>query len=307
VRLDGVLVVDKPVGPTSHDVVATARRALRLRRVGHTGTLDPHASGVLPLVVGRATRLAQHLTATEKEYDAVVRFGVETDSYDKTGRIVRETGHVPSREALVAALARFRGAFEQMPPAFSAKNVGGERAYDLARKARAVTLDAAPVVAHDLELVGFDPPRARLRLVCSAGFYVRSLAHDLGAVVGTGAVLDGLVRRRSGQFRLEDAVPFGDVATGDPASLAGRFVPMERLLPDWPAVVLTPEGVRRFVHGREIRLADRTGAPLSALAGPVRLFAPDGRLLGLAQSAEFGGVLRPSVVLEPPPGRPAQP
>jgi tRNA pseudouridine55 synthase len=180
-RIDGVLVVHKSLGPTSHDVVATARRAVGFGKVGHTGTLDPNASGVLPLVVGRATRLAQHLTSTEKEYEATIRFGIETDTYDSTGQVRSESGEVPARGALDAALERFRGAFDQMPPAFSAKNIDGHRAYDLARRDRVVELAAVPVVAHHLELLSFDPPRARVRLVCSAGFYVRSLAYDLGA------------------------------------------------------------------------------------------------------------------------------
>jgi tRNA pseudouridine55 synthase len=307
VTLDGVLVVDKPVGPTSHDVVATARRAFRLRRIGHTGTLDPNASGVLPLVLGSATRLAQHLTATDKEYDATVRFGVDTDSYDTAGRVVRESGQSPTDDALLTALDRFRGRFDQVPPAYSAKKVDGDRAYDRARKAQAITLVPVPVVVHRLDLISFKPPLAHLRLVCSAGFYVRSLAHDLGQIVGTGAVLDGLVRRRAGDFSLDDAVAFAELANGTAATLAPRVVPMERLLLHWPAVALTAEGVRRMSHGQELRPADWTGSAPDERASHVRLTSPEGRLLGIAEPSKTGGFLHPALVFPAPTGLPGGP
>jgi tRNA pseudouridine55 synthase len=323
-RIDGVLVVDKSLGPTSHDVVATARRALGSDRVGHTGTLDPNASGVLPLVIGQATRLARHLTSTEKEYEATIRFGVETDTYDSTGQVQRETGALPSADALGAALDRFRGAFDQMPPIYSAKNVGGHRAYDLARRSKAVQLETVPVLVRELELLSFEPPHARVRLVCSAGFYVRSLAHDLGQALGTGAVLEGLVRIRAGAFGLEHAVSWADLATAatPEARRAGEdsperrrvvaaVIPLERLLLDLPAVALSPEGVRRVTHGMELRPVDFTGGGTLAspppgergtLAPPPpgrhwRLLSPDGKLLGLAEPSKTPGFLHPAVVL----------
>jgi tRNA pseudouridine55 synthase len=298
--LDGVLVVDKPVGPTSHDVVATARRALRLRRIGHTGTLDPNASGVLPLVLGRATRLAPHLTSADKEYDATVRFGVETDSYDSAGRVVGQSGEVPARDAVIAGLDRFRGAFDQMPPVYSAKKVDGDRAYDLARKAKPVRLTAVPVIMHSIDLLSCDPPLARLRLVCSAGFYVRALAHDLGQVVGTGAVLDALVRRRSGDFSLDHAISFGELASGTAESLASRVVPMAALLPHWPAIELTREGVHRAVHGQELRPADWTGPAPIGDRSHVRLLSPDGELLGVAEPSRINGLLHPAAIFPLP-------
>jgi tRNA pseudouridine55 synthase len=206
--VNGVLVVDKPLGPTSHDVVARARRALGTPRVGHTGTLDPQATGVLPLVVGKATRLAQFLSASVKEYDALVAFGRATDTYDAAGAVTEETGRQPSAEAVEAALERFRGAFLQAPPAYSAKKVDGERAYARARRAEAVTPAPVAVTVERLELTGWDGDLVCLRVRASAGFYVRSLAHDLGAALGTGAHLAGLRRILAGAFTLDDAVPF---------------------------------------------------------------------------------------------------
>lgn len=294
--LNGVLVVNKQVGHTSHDVVSAARRALREKRIGHTGTLDPTASGVLPLVVGQATRLAQYLTASDKEYEAVIKFGVETDTYDAAGRVVRETGQMPSPEALIAALDRFRGTIDQVPPAYSAKKVDGERAYERARRAMPVTLTPVQVRVDLLELVEYAPPMATLRVVSSPGFYVRSLAHDLGAAVGTGAMLYALVRRRSGNFSLEDAVTLDELVESEPAAIAQRLVPMERLLSEWPAVELKEAAVRKVAHGQDLGPADWVGPPPPASAPHVRLVSPDGRLVGLAVPAKTAGFLHPAVV-----------
>lgn len=297
---DGVLVIDKPIGPTSHDVVAIARRILRAKRVGHTGTLDPNASGVLPLVLGRATRLAQFLTSDEKEYIATIRFGVVTDSYDSRGRVVSESGAMPAREAITAALERFRGEFDQMPPVYSAKNIDGERAYVLARRARPVPLSTARVTTRDLELLRVDPPHAEVRIVCSAGFYVRSLAHDLGQAVGTGAILEGLVRTRSGAFSIDAALPFGDLAAGVYDRIHAAVVPMAAALPHLPTVSLTSEGAQRVVHGLEIRPQDARNLPFPE--GPLlRLVSPEGALLGLARPSKMPGFLHPSVVIPPAP------
>jgi tRNA pseudouridine55 synthase len=295
--LDGILVIDKPIGPTSHDVVATARRILRAKRVGHTGTLDPNASGVLPLVIGRATRLAQFLTSDDKEYIATIRFGVVTDSYDSRGRVVAESGVMPPREAIEAALDRFRGEFDQMPPTYSAKNIDGERAYVLARRAKPVPLTAARVATRELELMNVAAPHAEVRIVCSAGFYVRSLAHDLGEVLGTGAILEGLIRTRSGAFSIQTALPFGDLAAGASARIQAALVPMTAALPHLPGVLLTAEGAQRVVHGLEIRPEDAPGEPFPA-APLVRLVGRDGRFLGLAKPSKMPGFLHPAVVIK---------
>ena len=290
-----MLVIHKPVGPSSHDVVAVARRSIGTSRVGHTGTLDPQAAGVLPLVLGQATRLAQHLTGSDKEYDATIRFGVVTDSYDAAGRVVQSSGMVPAVEALETALAGFRGTFHQTPPAYSAKMVEGERAYARARAGRPVTSPAVPVTTHALDLVVFEPPLARVRVRCSAGFYVRSLAHDLGTVLGTGAILDHLVRTEAAGFRLSDAVSFETLVQAPRADLANLVLPMEQLLTAVPAVTLTEQGVDWARHGRRLGPAQLT-TPLLPMPALVRLLGPDGRLIGLANPSQDPGVLHPSVV-----------
>jgi tRNA pseudouridine55 synthase len=293
--IDGALVINKPVGPTSHDVVICARRALGVSRIGHTGTLDPQASGVLPLVLGQATRLAQHLTGTDKEYIATVRFGVVTDTFDAAGAVVRESADRPTVAAVNEALARFRGTFEQTPPLYSAKMVGGERSYVRARAGKPVQPPPASVTAHELELIDLDDDRGRLRVRCSAGFYVRSLAHDLGEVLGMGAILDGLVRTEAAGFTLADAVPFEQLVTAPRVELRGMVRPTERLLGDLPPAALTSEGVQWVRHGREIGPRELS-TPLAHVAPLVRLVAPDGRLVGLAKPSKMPGFLHPAVV-----------
>jgi tRNA pseudouridine55 synthase len=294
--MDGVLVVLKPVGPSSHDIVVVARRALGQSRVGHTGTLDPQASGVLPLVVGQATRLSQYLTGSDKEYVATVRFGVVTDTHDAAGEIVDATGLVPTMESVQAALGQFRGSFEQTPPAFSAKMVEGARSYALARAGRPVSSAPVAVTVRELELLDADPPRVRLRVRCSAGFYIRSLAHDLGRAVGTGAILEELQRIEAAGFRLEDAVPFETVVNTPRADLRARVRPMEALLTHLPSVHLTPEGVAWTRHGRELGPRQLAETPLAPLPPLLRLLSPEGRFVGLADRAKTPGFLHPAVV-----------
>ena len=293
--LDGVLVVFKPVGPSSHDVVVVARRSLGLSRIGHTGTLDPQASGVLPLVLGQATRLAQHLTGSDKEYEATVRFGVVTDTYDAAGAVVESSEVIPSIAALEAALSRFRGTFEQTPPAYSAKMIGGDRSYVHARAGKPLRSPAVSVTTHVLELLAYEPPLARLRVRCSAGFYVRSLAHDLGQTVGTGAVLDALVRTEAAGFRVSEAVSFETLVKERRPELRALVRPMESLLSDVPAAALTDEGVSWARQGRNLGPA-QLRRPLSPVPPLVRLLGPDERLIGLADPSKIPGFLHPSVI-----------
>src|SRR5260221_9025934 len=213
---DGVLVIDKPEGPTSHDIVAVARRVTRVKKVGHTGTLDPLASGVLPLVLGKATRLAQFLTANEKEYVAEVALGESTTTFDRAGARVPHANARPvaglTRLDIDEAIARFRGSYQQQPPPFSAKKIDGDRAYDLARRNEPVALQPADVTARVLDVLEGDGARLRLHLVCSAGFYVRSLAQEIGQHLETGADLANLVATRSGGFCLQGAVTMAALA-----------------------------------------------------------------------------------------------
>lgn len=297
---DGVLVIDKTGGPTSHDVVTLARRALGVSRIGHTGTLDPMATGVLPLVIGRATRLAQFLTASDKSYEAAIAFGRTTDTYDALGRVVSTCDRRPTRAELERALTQLRGTFEQTPPAYSAKNIGGERSYELARKGKtavAARPKAVPVTAHELNLLSFDGETARVAMRVTAGFYVRSLAHDLGETLGCGAVLVGLRRTRSGEFGLDRAVPLAQMLQAGRDTLAAAVVPMSALLADVPAVTLRgPASLERLKNGVEMA-PDDVIAPPSPLPPIVRLLGPEGDLVGLAKPGKAPGCLHGWVVL----------
>ena len=298
--LDGVLVVDKTEGPTSHDVVTLARRALGVSRIGHTGTLDPMANGVLPLVVGRATRLAQFLTASDKTYEATIAFGRSTDTHDASGQIVATCQRRPTAGALAAAIDKFRGTFDQTPPVFSAKNIDGERSYDLARRGK-ISTDTrpkpVPVTVRRLEILGFDGESARLEMQVTAGFYVRALAHDLGEALECGAVLTALRRTRSGEFGLDRAVPLADLLQAPRESTAGRLIPFRALLPELPSVTLrSATQLERLKNGVEMGPADLVAA-LPTLPPIVRLFGPEGDLVGLAKPSKNPGFLHGWVVL----------
>ena len=292
--MDGVLVVDKPEGPTSHDVVARARRALRIRSIGHTGTLDPMATGVLVLVVGRATRLAQFLADHRKAYDAVARLGLVTDTWDRTGTpLPAAEAPLPSPPDIERALAAFLGTGPQRPPPYSAKKVEGVRAHVLARRGRPVDVEPAIVGLYEARLAGIDLPILRFTLLTSAGYYVRSLVHELGRQLGCGACLEALRRTASGGFGLAQAVPLDELER-DPAAAAARLVPMHAVLPELPAVVLNEEDARRAGHGNEIDVGGALGGQPEA----VRLMAADGSLLAIARPSGRPGVLHPAVVLK---------
>jgi len=327
--VDGLLIIDKPVGPTSHDVVARMRQALRERRVGHTGTLDPAASGVLALVLGRATRLAQFLSTGDKTYDATVRLGFATDTYDALGHQAGaiHAGPFPTREIVDRALDAFRGTFQQRPPAFSAKMIDGRRSYKIARAARregrdvssagaasapaaveapAATVPApATVATRVIDVLGVDLDRVRLRVVCSAGFYVRSLAHDLGEQLGTGGHLEALRRTHNGDATLEHAVDLAAIERNPGAALKA-LVPLNQMLPSLAPIVLTERGVRRARNGCELGPGDTARGVVfdtltrdSARAEPrtVRLMNPDGELVGIGAPARTRGLLHPAVIL----------
>jgi tRNA pseudouridine55 synthase len=294
---NGALVIDKPSGPSSHDVVSAVRRALGGVKVGHTGTLDPLATGVLPLLIGRATRLAQFLGTATKTYTAQVQFGWATDTYDSAGE---PTGPLTPadihRDVLEGALGQFRGTFSQRPPAYSAKKVGGHRAYALARASREVTLQPVMVTVDELRLVDVQCGMATLEVTSSAGFYVRSLAHDLGVAVGTPAHLAALRRTRSGEFHLSQAVPFGH-ALEAPAAALDTLVPAGALLGYLRSCRLTEEGVRWVHHGRDLEPRLLLDPPPTGPDGPVRLLDGAGALVALGVLQGGAGVLHPFVVL----------
>jgi tRNA pseudouridine55 synthase len=302
--MDGLLIIDKPSGPTSHDVVARIRRVLRERRIGHTGTLDPMATGVLPLVVGRATRLARFLSTSDKSYEAVIRLGVSTDTADAEGTPTGpvHVGPMPPCELIDRALDEFRGSFHQQPPAFSAKKIDGKRSHRLARATAGSIFPALPALAsvsvYRLEIVSAEADWVTLSLDCSAGFYVRSLAHDLGQRLGTGGHLASLRRTRSGECSLDEAIELGP-AERDAAGTAAAVIPLSRMLSGWATVVLTPDGVVRATHGRDLRPADIEPGSVheTGLRGFVRLTDSAGALVGIAEPANASGLLHPSVVL----------
>lgn len=305
--MDGVLVVDKPSGPTSHDVVAHARRMLGVRRVGHIGTLDPIATGVLPLVVGRATRLASLLAPGRKTYEGCILLGVATDTYDVSGKITADsrdrTGdglvNAPDRAAIEQAVQAFVGTRPQQPPPFSAKKIGGVRAYQLARRNRPVAPEPVEVTVHSADVLAIDGMRVRCRVVCDPGFYMRALAHDLGAALGCGACLETLRRSRNGAFDLDAAVPVTEIEERGPA-VADRMAPLAELLPELPRLVLTEHGARRARHGNDLTAADVV-SPSREWTAPsgtpfARLYDADGVLIAIA-TADAGRFLHPTIVL----------
>jgi tRNA pseudouridine55 synthase len=288
------------------------RRALGERRIGHTGTLDPAASGVLPLVLGRATRLARFLSGANKSYEAVVRFGFATDTYDFEGHSVgvHSTGPMPGRDQIESALQAFRGTFEQQPPAFSAKKIAGQRSYVAARASRssqatdpafpappAVPALPAPVsvTVHAADIVEVGADCVTLHVTCSAGFYVRSLAHDLGARLDVGAHLASLRRTASAGLTLADAISLETAERSRDQAIAA-VVPLDRMLSGLSSVVLTEAGVERAQHGRDIGAAE-FAVGTSAPPSPVRLFNNRGQLIGIGEPSEVPGLLHPSVVL----------
>ncbi len=253
--VSGVLVVDKPVGLTSHDVVKIIRRGTGIRRAGHTGTLDPRASGVLVVLIGPAVRLSEWVSAADKRYMATIRLGTATDTYDAEGQV---TATAPwesiTEEEFAAMLKEFEGEIEQVPPPYSAVRVKGRRAYDLARKGEKVELKPRKVKVYHLELLEWAPPEVVVDVHCSSGTYVRSLAHEIGQRLGCGAHLVGLRRTKSGRFTLRDAVPLRRLQEAFETGDWYRYlIPAAEALADWPQVTLTIEETETLRHGQRIQ------------------------------------------------------
>ena len=257
VDLDGVIVVDKPRGWTSHDVVNKMRRLAGTRKVGHLGTLDPSATGVLPLVLGRATRLAQFYTRNDKIYEGVIHFGNSTDSYDADGEATSPAVAVTLDRAMIdAALDGSRGEFAQMPPPVSAKKIGGRPAYELARKQLPVDLKAVTVTVSQLKILKLEGCEASVRVHCSAGTYLRSIAHDAGQVLGCGAYLKDLRRIASGDFKIASARTLEQLAIlAEEGRLAEALVPAAELLPEFPAEMVDAITAGQIRNGRDFRVS----------------------------------------------------
>jgi tRNA pseudouridine55 synthase len=301
--LDGILVIAKPAGPTSHDVVALVRRLAATKRVGHGGTLDPFASGVLPVFLGHGTRVVEYHSGDRKGYRATVCFGASSSTDDLEGELVPSSGPAPTRDAAEAALAGFTGAISQRPPAFSAIKVGGRRAYAMARAGETVVLAEREVTIHELTMLewdGSDPERpiAILDVTCSAGTYIRALARDLGETLGSAAYLGSLVRTASGPFELGDAVALDAVreaAAAGPDGLLPLLRTIDTGLDAFPEVALTAEETLAVARGQFV-------SPAAGLPGPsehYRLRGPDGALVAIATSS--GGRLAPDKVFVSPP------
>jgi tRNA pseudouridine55 synthase len=304
--LHGLLNVCKARGFTSHDVVAMVRRTLGTRRVGHAGTLDPLAEGVLPICVGRYTRLVDQLADTEKGYYAELELGARTATDDAEGEIVERRPVPPlTRASLEPFLDRFRGEIQQVPPIYSAIKVDGRRAYDLARRGDAPALKARPVTISRLSVVSLAPPRLALLVACSKGTYIRSLARDLGEALGCGAHLTRLVRLWVGSFRLEDAVSLDEIGA---AAEAGRVDSVlhsaEDALAKLPALLLSDRRLIDFGHGRswpaDIQAAQ--AGPRPTTGAPTRVYDTGGRLIGLAEHDLRRHAWQPRLALIQAPG-----
>jgi tRNA pseudouridine55 synthase len=291
--MNAVLVVDKPAGMTSHDVVNRVRRLLSERSVGHLGTLDPMATGVLPLVAGRLTRLAQFYNGAEKTYEGEIRFGFATDTYDAEGETVGPvTSDVRlSLDELRTLAARFRGIIEQVPPAFSAKKIQGVAAYKLARRQHEVELKPVQVDIKEFEIQAIEGDRARFRARVASGTYMRSVAHDLGKLLGVGAHLANLRRTSVAEFDIADARTLEELAAASPGNgLEELFVHPRRLLPNMPAVTATEDAAAKIRVGRAVNLPEMSRAP------QVKVFYGQAELIAIATRVA-GTLFHPKVVL----------
>jgi tRNA pseudouridine55 synthase len=279
--ISGVLVVDKPVGMTSHDVVQIIRRGTGIRRAGHTGTLDPRASGVLVVLVGPAVRLSEYVSASDKRYQAIIRLGNATDTYDAEGAFVRQEDERVAEiteEQFEAELKKFEGEIEQVPPPYSAVKVHGRKAYEMARKGEEVELEPRLIQVHHLEVLEWASPEVVVDVHCSSGTYIRSLANDLGEVLGCGAYLVGLRRTKNGRFTLRDSVPLRKLKEAFEAGNWYQYlIPAAESLADWDAVELSPDEVEAVRHGHRV---------------PAKMDSHDGLVRGISMAGELVALLK---------------
>jgi len=312
--VSGILVVDKPGGVTSHDVVVRVRRRVRGIRVGHAGTLDPAATGVLLVLLGKATKLAETLMDERKEYEATIRLGRETDTGDATGRVVRESSEAnPEPAAVRRALEAFHGEIDQIPPMVSALKIGGKRLYALAREGAIVPRTARRVRIDELELRGYAPPFVTIRVVCGRGTYLRAIATDLGDALGVGGMLEELRRTAVGPFRLERATPLGELEDAlRSGSWRERLIAPGQALAHLPGVVVSERHVSRLLHGQPTPWGEVVSFPGGLRGGAaLRILDPAGRLLATARaeaaSAHPLGLAAATELAEAPAGLDAPP
>lgn len=281
--MNGILLIDKPRDWTSHDVVGKLRGILRERRIGHSGTLDPMATGLLVVFIGRATRAVEFAEAHEKEYHAGLRLGMVTDTQDVTGTVLEQRDCSVTREELEAVLPRFRGEIQQIPPMYSAIKVQGKKLYEIARKGGEVERKPRPVTISKLEVTGEENGDYLLDVVCSKGTYIRTLCHDIGGALGVGGTMSALRRVRAGQFSLENAYTLEQVQQAADAGRAGELLlPVDALFSEYPAVTLTAKGEKRCRVGNDY--------PVPETAGEIcRVYSEDGAFLALARAEQGTG------------------
>lgn len=302
--MDGLIIVDKPAGLTSHDVVLKMRKLLRVRKIGHAGTLDPLATGVLLVTVGQATRLFPYLSGTDKTYTGEIRLGQATDTYDSEGQPVGpERRDFPKEQELLEAASSFVGEISQLPPPFSAKKINGQPAFKLARQGLKPELNPVRVAVHRFLILDYSPPLVRFLVECSSGTYIRSLAHELGQKLGCGAHLSALRRIASGLYTEEEALGLERIEELSRRQAYDQFLlPLDRLLPDYPAIWLDEPGARAFAHGNGFSLRQVSRAALASSRRQesqiFRVFSDSDRLLGLARFEAGERVFRPELVLQ---------
>jgi tRNA pseudouridine55 synthase len=293
--MNGVLIVNKPRGWTSHDVVSKARRILQEKQIGHTGTLDPLATGVLVLCIGKATKIVRYLETDDKEYTAEMKLGITTDTQDADGKVLEARAYSsPTIGQLQDALNAFRGSIQQRPPAFSALKVNGVPSYRMARKGTLTEHEKRPVTVHAVKLVEFTDPIAHFTVHCSKGTYVRTLCADIGERLGMGAHLLSLIRTRAGRFLLEQALTLEEVAERAASGQAEKMlITLSDAVSGFPACTVDDPDAQSIAHGNAVS-APQGFSPEDTKA-PVRVLGRDGRLLAVARPRE--GYLRPEVVL----------
>lgn len=285
--MDGIIVIRKEKGYTSHDVVARLRGILHMKKIGHTGTLDPEAEGVLPVALGKATRLVDMLTEKEKTYEAVMRLGVVTDTQDMTGTILSQTEVLPTPEEIREAAGAFVGDQMQVPPMYSALKVNGKKLYELAREGKTVERKARPVHFYEIEILEIEIPLVRLRVTCSKGTYIRTLCHDIGEKLGCGAAMEALLRTRVGRFHLEDAVTLAQVEKAmQDGQIEDCVLGIEEVLAEYPRICCEKEGDRLLANGNPLVQAMVTSEEKS---GWIRMCSSTGTFVGVYQWDEKKG------------------
>jgi tRNA pseudouridine55 synthase len=279
--VDGILNINKPLHMTSHDVVAKVRRILKQKRVGHTGTLDPEASGVLPICIGQGTRVAEYLSESGKAYQATVTFGIVTDTYDAEGTVQR-TADISdlNRLQIEEAVEHFRGPQLQLPPRFSAIKIQGQPAYKRARAGEEITLEPRPIEIRSLEILDWNAPHLVINVACSKGTYIRSLAYDMGEYIGCGAYLTGLVRTQSGPFLLQDSITLEQLEQAQESDTLGEHLfPADFALQNYPALHLDEQLTQRVIHGNAFHYQDPDAVTQAELG---RVYGFDGKFLAIA-------------------------